>query len=118
MQVDHVLERWLRAKATEVALLEDRTTRQRINHQRIDALLASPLAADPDAVYVKQIHLNLSTLSPCVTGPNSTKLANPLHEIPPQNIKINGAFECSDYVFTYVTKEQGSIWLTATLQKL
>lgn len=96
--MDQVLERWLRGKATEAALLEAGTTRQRINHQRIDTLLASPLAADPDAVYAKQIYLDMSTLSPCVTGPNSTKLARPLHELASQNIKVDRACKCCNHV--------------------
>ncbi len=72
-------------------MLDDRTTRQRITHQRIDNLFTNPLTADPDAVYAKQLYLNLSTLSPYVSGPNSVKVATPLNELVPQNIKINRA---------------------------
>ncbi|KOS18587.1 Homoaconitase [Escovopsis weberi] len=90
--IDKTLERWLRYKATEAAMLDDRTTRKRITHERIDELLANRLTADPDAVYAKQLYLNLSTLSPYVSGPNSVKVATPLNELVQQNIKINRAY--------------------------
>jgi homoaconitate hydratase len=90
--IDRTLERWLRYKATEAAMLDDRTTRERITHERVDELFANPLKADPDAVYAKQLYLNLSTLSPYVSGPNSVKVATPLNELVPQNIKVNRAY--------------------------
>lgn len=92
--IDQMLERWLRYKATEAALFENRSTRQRITHERVDGLFANRLSADPDAVYAKQLYINLSTLSPYVSGPNSVKIATPLHELAPQNIKINRACKC------------------------
>lgn len=90
--IDRTLERWLRYKATEAAMLDDRTTRDRITHERVDELFANPLKADPDAQYAKQLYLNLSTLSPYVSGPNSVKVATPLNELVQQNIKVNRAY--------------------------
>jgi homoaconitate hydratase len=90
--IDRTLERWLRYKATEAAMLDDRTTRKRIIHERIDELFANPLTADHNALYAKQLYLNLSALSPYVSGPNSVKVATPLNELVPQNIKINRAY--------------------------
>ncbi|OTA54646.1 homoaconitase [Hypoxylon sp. EC38] len=90
--IDRTLERWLRYKATEAAMNPDRTTRERITHERIDELFANPITADPDAVYAKQLYLNLSTLSPHVSGPNSVKVATPLNELIPQKIKIDRAY--------------------------
>ncbi|KAJ5525176.1 Aconitase/3-isopropylmalate dehydratase large subunit alpha/beta/alpha subdomain 1/3 [Penicillium frequentans] len=90
--IDRTLERWLRYKATEAAMLDDRTTRERITHERVDELFANPLKADPDAQYAKQLYLNLSTLSPYVSGPNSVKVATPLNELVQQNIKVNRAY--------------------------
>jgi homoaconitate hydratase len=89
--IDRTLERWLRQKATESAMLDDRTTRQRINHERIDELFTNPLTADHNAIYAKQLYLNLSTLSPYVSGPNSVKVATPLNELVSQKIKVNRA---------------------------
>ncbi len=90
--IDATLEKWLRQKADEAAVHDRRSTKNRINHKRIDELFAKPLKADPDAVYAKQLYLNLSTLSPYVTGPDSVKVAAPLHEIAPKNIKIDRAY--------------------------
>ncbi|KAK3297094.1 homoaconitase [Chaetomium fimeti] len=90
--IDRTLERWLRYKATEAAMLEDRTTRDRITHETVDKLFANPVTADPDAVYAKQLYLNLSTLSPYVSGPDSVKVATPLHELAPQKIKVDRAY--------------------------
>lgn len=89
--LDSTLEQWLRRKADTAALSEG-TTKSRINHRRIDELFANPPKADRDAPYAKQLYLNLSTLSPFVTGPDSVKIATPLHELAPKNIKIDRAF--------------------------
>ncbi|KAI1394873.1 hypothetical protein F4819DRAFT_493043 [Hypoxylon fuscum] len=69
--IDQTLERWLRYKAIEAAIFDDRSTRQRIAHQRVDELFANRLSADPDAVYAKQLYLNLSSLSPHVSDTNT-----------------------------------------------
>lgn len=90
--IDQTLERWLRYKATEAAMLDDRTTRQRITHEKVDELFANRLTADRHAVYAKQLFLNLSTLSPYVAGPNSVKVATPLNELAPQKIQIDRAY--------------------------
>ncbi|KAI3393771.1 hypothetical protein diail_3730 [Diaporthe ilicicola] len=90
--IDRTLERWLRYKATEAAMHEDRTTRERITHEKIDELYANPVHADPGAHYAKQLYLNLSTLSPYVSGPNSVKLSTPLAELAPKNIKVDKAY--------------------------
>lgn len=90
--LDKTLERWLRYKATEAAMSEERTTRERINHERIDELFANPPTGDQSAIFAKQLYLNLSTLSPYVSGPNSVKVAMPLNELIPQNIKIDRAY--------------------------
>ncbi|KAM0280885.1 hypothetical protein ACHAQH_003774 [Verticillium albo-atrum] len=92
--VDETLKRWLKYKATEAAMLPERTTRKRITHEKIDELFADPsqVQADPGAHYAKRLYLNLSTLSPYVSGPNSVKVSTPLSELAPQNIKVNKAY--------------------------
>ncbi|EXJ80711.1 homoaconitase [Capronia epimyces CBS 606.96] len=90
--IDTTLERWLRYKATEAAMLEDRSTRQRITHEMVDELFANPLRADPGAHYAKKLYLNLSTLSPYISGPNSVKISTPLHDLATQNIKIDKGY--------------------------
>ncbi|KAF5700124.1 hypothetical protein FMUND_14467 [Fusarium mundagurra] len=109
--IDDTLERWLRYKATEAAMFPDRSTKERITHERIDELFASPLAADPDALYAKQLYLNLDTLSPYVSGPNSVKIATLLHELAPQNIRINKAYhiQAAAAVFKEAAKANGGV---------
>ncbi|OJD11098.1 homoaconitase [Emergomyces pasteurianus Ep9510] len=90
--MDRTLERWLRYKATEAAMFEDRTTRERITHEKIDALYANPVQADPGAHYAKRLYLNLSTLSPYISGPNSVKISTPLSELAPKKIRVDKAY--------------------------
>ncbi|KAL2039067.1 hypothetical protein N7G274_008116 [Stereocaulon virgatum] len=95
--IDSVLETWLRYKATEAALyasaaLSDGLAFRRFSHIRLEKLFQNPLVADPDAKYAKNLHLDLSTLSPYVSGPNSVKVATPLEELSVQNIAIDKAY--------------------------
>ncbi|KAI8953438.1 homoaconitase-like protein [Xylaria longipes] len=90
--IDRTLERWLRYKATEAAMFTDRTTKERITHEKVDELYADPVQADPEAQYAKQLYLNLSTLSPYVSGPNSVKVSTPLSELAPEKIKVDRAY--------------------------
>ena len=95
--IDTVLEQWLRYKATEAALyqhgeLSDALTYTRFSHQRLDELFANRLSADKGAKYAKNLHLDLSTLSPFVSGPNSVKVATPLDTLASQNIPIDKAY--------------------------
>ncbi|KAG2192374.1 hypothetical protein INT47_001399 [Mucor saturninus] len=64
----------------------------RINDQTIQALIDHPLRASPHATYAKTLTLDLSTLSPHVSGPNSVKVATPLAELQSQAIPINKAY--------------------------
>ncbi|KAL8637527.1 MAG: hypothetical protein Q9228_005212 [Teloschistes exilis] len=93
--IDSTLERWLRYRATEAALNDPspgNATQSSFTHQRLDELLANRLAADKGAKYAKYLHLNLSTLSPYVSGPNSVKVATPLSDLAAQAIPINKAY--------------------------
>ena len=56
------------------------STSQRFSHERIDDLLENPITADKGATYAKRLFLNLSTLSPYVSGPNSVKIATSLEQ--------------------------------------
>lgn len=64
----------------------------RINEETIQALVDNPITASPNATYAKKLTLDLSTLSPHVSGPNSVKVATPLAELESQNIAINKAY--------------------------
>jgi homoaconitate hydratase len=107
--IDSVLHGWLRARATLAAMGEGQVKdhhQQQFVHERIDKLFTATgmvgeklghifkpaLAADKGAVYAKELFLDLSTLSPYVSGPNSVKVATPLAELQSQNIPINKAY--------------------------
>ncbi|KAM4066391.1 aconitase family (aconitate hydratase) domain-containing protein [Hirsutella rhossiliensis] len=91
--IDSVLTSWLRAKATASAMLNpDLGAKGRFNHQRLDDLLQNRLSADPGATYAKSLYLNLATLSPFVSGPNSVKVATPLRDLEAQRIPLNKAY--------------------------
>lgn len=64
----------------------------RINKQRLDAVRAAPLLSDPDAEYASHLIIDLSTLVPHVSGPNSVKISTPLPELEKQRIKIQKAY--------------------------
>jgi homoaconitate hydratase len=64
----------------------------RINDETIQALIDNPVKPSPNASYAKTLTLDLSTLSPHVSGPNSVKVANALTDLEKQDIKINKAY--------------------------
>lgn len=95
--IDSVLQGWLRAKATEANMFEAASltsskTSTRFNHERLDTLFAAPLNADLGAKYAKELYLDLNTLCPYVSGPNSVKVATPLAELQAQQITVNKAY--------------------------
>ncbi|KAI1617566.1 mitochondrial homoaconitase [Exophiala viscosa] len=92
--IDIMTQGWLRAKATMAALdsSEGRSGNERFSHSRLDQLFESQLSADKGAQYAKYLHLDLNTLSPYVSGPNSVKVATPLDVLEGQDIKINKAY--------------------------
>ncbi|GAQ41135.1 mitochondrial Homoaconitase [Aspergillus tubingensis] len=95
--MDSVLKGWMKGKATTAAMgLADgpfKTLAARnFTHPAIEQLFVNPLTADKGAKYAKELFLDLSTLSPYVSGPNSVKIATPLKELEAQDIKVNKAY--------------------------
>lgn len=64
----------------------------RINESTIKELEESTLKSDADSVYAKHLIIDLSTLSPFISGPNSVKISNSLYDLSQQNLKINKAY--------------------------
>lgn len=64
----------------------------RLNMHRLDELSRTLLRPDSDALYSKHLTLDLATLVPHVSGPNSVKVSTPLDELASQNISINKAY--------------------------
>lgn len=96
--VDNILKGWLRSKATAAAMWGSSVSglpssaNTRFTHSLLDKMFERPLAADKGAHYAKELYLDLSTLSPYVSGPNSVKVATPLNELEAQDIKVNKAY--------------------------
>lgn len=95
--IDSVLQGWLRYKATEASMYRVPSptatpTSNRFNHESLDKLFAQSLTADRGATYAKELYLDLSTLTPFVSGPNSVKVATPLDKLESQKLKINKAY--------------------------
>ncbi|KAH8100128.1 hypothetical protein BXZ70DRAFT_940443 [Cristinia sonorae] len=64
----------------------------RINRKRLDALRSTSLTSDSDAEYSSHLILDLSTLVPHVSGPNSVKVSNPLPVLESTHIPIHKAY--------------------------
>jgi len=64
----------------------------RINEKRIAELVSQldQLKADDDAYYAKEIVLDLSSVQPYVSGPNTVKVMKPVAEL--NDVKINKAY--------------------------
>jgi len=94
--IDARLQGWLRAKATEAALFDrssrNRPTNSRWDHSRLEELFDLGLRADRGARYAKSLFVDLSTIAPIVSGPNSVKVATPVFDLEKGNIKVNKAY--------------------------
>ncbi|KAK8061656.1 hypothetical protein PG994_008022 [Apiospora phragmitis] len=90
--IDTTLERWMRAQATLSSFLGDGAATNQFTHEKIDELLENRPVADPGAPYAKTMYLNLATLAPVVSGPNSVKTVTPLRELEAKDIKVNKAY--------------------------
>jgi homoaconitate hydratase len=64
----------------------------RINEQKISELEKNIIKADSDAFYSKELIIDLSTIEPYVSGPNSVKIMTPVSELKKKNMKINKAY--------------------------
>lgn len=64
----------------------------RVNEHTVQELVDLPVASDADAVYAKHLVVDLSSLSPYVSGPNSVKVSTSLHELVNKNVPINKAY--------------------------
>lgn len=64
----------------------------RINEERISELEKNIIKADDNAFYSKELKIDLSTIEPYVSGPNSVKVMNSVLELKKKNVKINKAY--------------------------
>jgi homoaconitate hydratase len=64
----------------------------RINHKRIEELEHNIILADKDAFYAKELTIDLTTIEPFVSGPNTVKIYAAVSELKEKNLKINKAY--------------------------
>lgn len=85
--VDSVLVSWYKNRLSVLP-----QPHPRVNAQTVGNIESNPIEADSDAQYAKKLTLDLSTVSPIVSGPNSVKVSTPLSELSAQNIPIHKAY--------------------------
>ncbi|KAI9002112.1 homoaconitase mitochondrial precursor [Hyaloraphidium curvatum] len=83
---DGVLADWYFARA------ERMKGHPRLTPGRIEEAWKGRLEPDAGARYAKHLTLDLSTVSPYLSGPNSVKVASPLAELEKKDIKIQKAY--------------------------
>ena len=93
---------WLEARAKYVEhrglagvpsdIETDSLASPRLNRQRISQLKLSLLQADAKATYAKEIHLDLTTLVPHVSGPDHVKTMTPVDVLSTEEIRIDKAY--------------------------
>jgi homoaconitate hydratase len=64
----------------------------RINDKRIAALKSETLVADDNAYYAKELSLDLSTVQPHVSGPDTVKIITSINEMRKRQVKIQKAY--------------------------
>lgn len=87
--VDDTLIEWYKQRIARLT-----QPHPRVNESTVGTLVENLkiMSSDSDASYAKHLTLNLSSLSPYVSGPNSVKISNPLSDLAKQNIKIHKAY--------------------------
>ena len=95
--IDSVLRQYLHFKAIEAYSfrhneLAESGKHRRFRKERIANLFSDPPAADKGARYARSLYLDLCTVSPYVSGPNSVKVATPVHQLQSAQIRIDKAY--------------------------
>lgn len=85
--IDDTLISWYKERLGKLA-----QPHPRVNAETVQELVDNPVVADPDAHYAKHLTLDLSTLSPYISGPNSVKISSSLSDLSAQNLKVNKAY--------------------------
>ncbi|MBV6420622.1 MAG: 3-isopropylmalate dehydratase large subunit [Ignavibacteriaceae bacterium] len=95
-RAEFILSRGLEGVPSDADVPDDKAggngKHPRINKQRISELEQNIIKADVDAFYAKELKIDLSTIEPFVSGPNSVKVMNSVSELKKKNVKINKAY--------------------------
>ena len=87
--VDAITLAYLRERA---ASLQARGLGDRLSATDIERWAADPPRSDSDAAYAAEIVLDLATVSPHVSGPDTVQNAAPLSELASQKIRVHKAY--------------------------
>ena len=99
--IDDVTIAWLRARADFVAKrgaqnvpsdADGNGTHPRMNAKRIQNLATNSPVADADASYAKVLYLDLNSVQPYVSGPNTVKVMNSVAAMRDKGVKIDKAY--------------------------
>ena len=100
-EVDEVTINWLRKRNEFISKrglenvpsdIDGHGRHPRINKESIDELEKNFLSADKDAYYSKTLSLDLGTIQPFVSGPNTVKVVTSVQELKRNAVKINKAY--------------------------
>jgi len=101
--IDEMTIEWLKSRAKIISLrglegvhsdIDGKGVHPRMNEKRIAQLEKelSNLKADADAFYAKELSIDLSSIEPHISGPNSVKTMTSISEIKKKQVKINKAY--------------------------
>ncbi len=82
---------WLRERAAFLRA-RDQHEHLRVNAERIAELEQHPLAADRDAEYAIELTLDLATVVPYISGPNTVKVMAPAFEMRERKVTVHKAY--------------------------
>ena len=99
--IDNVTTEWLKRRAEFIAIrgpqhvpsdADGKGMHPRLNLARIEELKRNIITADDDAYYSRELSLDLNSLQPYVSGPNTVKLMLPISTVRKKQLKINKAY--------------------------
>ena len=95
-RADYISKRGLEGVFSDTDLSADKAgekgTHPRINKKRIDELEKNILNADTNAFYAKELSIDLSTVEPYVSGPNTVKIMTAVSGLKQKEVKIQKAY--------------------------
>ncbi len=100
-QIDEITINWLKNRAKQISARglagvpsdsDGNGVHPRLNTNRIHKLENNICKADEEAFYSKELIIDLSSIQPVVSGPNTVKTITSLSEIKSKEIKINKAY--------------------------
>jgi homoaconitate hydratase len=99
--IDAITLDWLRRRAEFIAMrglqhvpsdADGKGVHPRLNMARIEELSRNLLSTDENAYYSRELSLDLRSVQPYISGPNTVKVMLPVSEARERQIKINKAY--------------------------